>query len=67
MNNQVGKKCKKVTKGEMLFYLEEMMKMDMNDELEEDTYEMLMQDIDVDKGAIFTIYNRMQDWYEVAF
>lgn len=57
-----------VSKTEMLFYLEEMMRMDIASQLEETTYYNLMNDgAYVSVHDRLTIANTMQEWYQVEF
>lgn len=65
MNTNVHKK--EISKTEMLYYLEEMIGMELASPLEENTYYKLMDDAYVSVDDLLHIGNTIQQWYQVKF
>lgn len=65
MNMSIIKK--QTNKGEVLFYLEEMIRMDLHDEFEEEMYELLSRGYKLHREDKLELVSRMQEWYDEKF
>lgn len=57
----------KFNKEEVLFYLEEMVQMEMVTSIEEDVYYSLKQDTKISRDQLRTVLKRMNKWYNTKF
>ena len=57
----------KFNKEDVLFYLEEMVQMEMVNTIEEDIYYSLKQDKKITRDQLRTVLKRMNKWYNTKF
>lgn len=57
----------KFNKEDVLFYLEEMVQMDMTSSIEEDVYYSLKQGKKVTREQLGLVLKRMKKWYNTKF
>ncbi|UUV25875.1 MULTISPECIES: hypothetical protein [Lysinibacillus] len=57
----------KFNKEDVLFYLEEMVQMEMATSIEEDVYYSLKQDTKISRDQLRTVLKRMNKWYNTKF
>jgi len=57
----------KFNKENVLFYLEEMVQMEMASSIEEDVYYSLKQDKKIAREQLGLVLKRMKKWYNIKF
>lgn len=57
----------KFNKEDVLFYLEEMVQMEMTTSIEEDVYYSLKQDKKISREQLTTVLKSMYKWYNTQF
>ncbi|MDC6267337.1 hypothetical protein [Lysinibacillus fusiformis] len=57
----------KFNKEDVLFYLEEMVQMEMTSSIEEDVYYSLKQGKKVTREQLGSVLKRMKKWYNASF
>lgn len=57
----------KFNKEDVLFYLEEMVQMEMATSIEEDVYYSLKQDTKISRDQLRTVIKRMNKWHNTKF
>jgi len=57
----------KFNKEDILFYLEEMVQMEMTSSIEEDVYYSLKQDKKITREQLESVLKRMKKWYNTKF
>lgn len=58
---------KEINETEILFYLEEMMQLELCNSLEEEIYHSLIEELPVHSRKLNKIKKRIHKWYELKF